>query len=131
MGRGAKRQYNNSDNNHLSSTYRVPEAVSFPALTHSPSQQPHERRSTQPPLLLIFSLFKFFTAAPVAYGISRTRDRLKAVAGGPRHSHSNTRSEPHLRSTLQLTATPDPQPMERGQGSNPHPHGHCGVFLTL
>ena len=30
-GWGAKRQYNNSDNNHLSSTYRVPDTVSFTA----------------------------------------------------------------------------------------------------
>ena len=42
---------------------------------------------------------------------------------GLRQSHSNTRSEPQLRPTPQLTATLDPQPTERGQGLNPQPHG--------
>uniref|UniRef100_A0A8D1VFP0 FERM domain containing 7 n=1 Tax=Sus scrofa TaxID=9823 RepID=A0A8D1VFP0_PIG len=39
---------------------------------------------------------------------------IRATATSLCHSHGNTRSELHLRSTLQL----------RGQGLNPHPHGH-------
>ena len=55
-----------------------------------------------------------FMVEPGAYGSSQ--------AGGPHHGHSNTRSEPHQRPTLQLVATLDPYPTERGQGSNPNPH---------
>ena len=33
---------------------------------------------------------------------------IRAVAAGLRRSHSNARSEPHLRPTLQLSATLDP-----------------------
>ena len=39
------------------------------------------------------------------------------------HSHSNTRSEPHLWPIPQLMAMPDLYPTERGQELNPHPHG--------
>ena len=44
---------------------------------------------------LFFFLFLFRTA-PVAYGISQGRDQIRAVAAGLHHSHSNTRSDPHL-----------------------------------
>ena len=46
-----------------------------------------------PPSLLT-SLF--FRAAPAAYGSSQVRGRIRATALGLHHSHSNTRSEPHL-----------------------------------
>ena len=44
----------------------------------------------------------------MAYGGSQARGIVGAVAAGLCHSHSNARSEPHLRPTSQLTATPDP-----------------------
>ena len=71
-------------------------------------------------------LFYFFrgTPAPYAYGGSQARSQIRAVAAGLHHSHSNTRSEPHLQSTPQLTAMPDPEPTEQGQGLNLHPHGY-------
>ena len=59
----------------------------------------------------------------MAYWGSQALGLIGAVAAGLRQSQSNTRSEPHLRPTPQLTAKPDPWPTERGQGSNPQPHG--------
>ena len=50
----------------------------------------------------------FFRAAPAAYGGSQDRSWIGAVGTGLHHSHSNTRSKLHLRTTLQLTAMPDP-----------------------
>jgi len=55
-----------------------------------------------------FCLFAISWAAPTAYGGSQARGPIGAVATGLRQSHSNTGSEPRLRSTPQLTATPDP-----------------------
>ena len=55
--------------------------------------------------------------------VPRLQGRIKAIAAGLHHSHSNTGSEPPLRPTPQLTATPDPQPTEQGQGSKLPPHG--------
>ena len=40
--------------------------------------------------------FFLFTAAPAEYVSSQARGRIGAAASGLRHSHSNTRSEPHL-----------------------------------
>ena len=70
-----------------------------------------------------FCLFYPFRAAPTAYGGSQARSLIGAVAAGLCHSHSNIRSEPHVRPTPQLMAMPDPQPTEPGQGSNPQHHG--------
>ena len=53
-------------------------------------------------------VFVFFRATPEAHGSSQSRGRIKAVAAGLRHSHSNTRSKPHLLPTPQFTAMPDP-----------------------
>ena len=64
-----------------------------------------------------------FRAAPAAYGGSQARDRMRAVATGLHHSHSNAGSQPLLQPTSQLTATLDPSPTERGQGWNLCPHG--------
>ena len=50
---------------------------------------------------------------------SQARGRIKAVAAGLHHSHSNAGPRPRLRATPQLTATPDPSPMERGQEIEP------------
>ena len=46
--------------------------------------------------------------APAAYGSSWAWDQIGAAATGLYHSHSNTRSEPHLPPTPQLTVTLDP-----------------------
>ena len=71
----------------------------------------------------IYFIFLLFRAALTAYGGSQARGWVRATAASLHQSHSNTRSEPHLQPTPQLTATLDPQPIERGQGSNPQPHG--------
>ena len=55
-----------------------------------------------------FWLFAFSRAAPTAHGGSQATGRIGATAAGPRHSHSNSGSKPHLRPTPQLTAMPDP-----------------------
>ena len=52
--------------------------------------------------------FLLFRAAPAAYGGSQAGGRIRAVAASLRHSHSNARSQPHLRPTPQLTAVLDP-----------------------
>ena len=62
-----------------------------------------------------------FRATLEAYGSSQARARIRAVAAGLHHSHSNAVSEPHLQPTLQLTAMPDPQPTEQ---DHLHPHGY-------
>ena len=51
-------------------------------------------------------VFAFSRATPEAYGDSQARGRIGAVAASLHHSHSNARSEPHLRLTPQLTAMP-------------------------
>ena len=58
----------------------------------------------------------------MAYGGSQARGPVGAVADGLHHSHSNVRSELHLRPTPSPKATPDPQTTEQGQGSNLCPH---------
>ena len=49
--------------------------------------------------ILIFCLSR---ATPKAYGGSKDRGRIGAVATGLPHSHSNTKSKPHLRPTSKL-----------------------------
>ena len=46
--------------------------------------------------LFLFYYFIFRATPPRAYGGSRARGRIGAVAAGPCHSHSNMGSEPHL-----------------------------------
>ena len=58
--------------------------------------------------IYLFSLFAFSRATPVAYGDSQAKGRIGAVATSLRQSHSNVRSELHLRPTQQLTAMLDP-----------------------
>ena len=53
-------------------------------------------------LSMIFLSF-FLRASSAAYGGSQARDRIRAVATGICHSHSNARSKPSLQSTPQLT----------------------------
>ena len=52
----------------------------------------------------------------MAHGGSQARGINGAVAASLHQSHSNTRSELHVRPTPQLTATLDPLPTEQGQG---------------
>ena len=66
----------------------------------------------------------------MAYGSSQARGPVGAAAARLCHSHSNTRSELHLRPIAQLTATPDPYPTEQGQGSNLYPHRSYVKFST-
>ena len=47
-------------------------------------------------IILIFCLFAFSRAAPMAYGGSQPRGLIGAVATGLSQSHSNTGSEPRL-----------------------------------
>ena len=61
-----------------------------------------------PSFLFFFFSFFLFTVAPVAYGHSQARNRIRAATPGLTHSHSNARSEPCLPPTPQLLATPDP-----------------------
>ena len=58
--------------------------------------------------LFIYLSFSLFRATPAAYGVSQARGQIGAGATSLHHSHSNDRSEPHLRCIPQLTATPDP-----------------------
>ena len=51
----------------------------------------------------VFNFFFLFRTPPTAYGRSQARGRIGAVADSLRHGHSNTRSEPHLRPTPQLS----------------------------
>ena len=41
-------------------------------------------------------IYLLFTAAPMAYGSSQTRGRIRAVAASLHHSHSNAKWEPRL-----------------------------------
>ena len=58
--------------------------------------------------MVYFILFFLFIDAPAAYESSRARGRMGAAAASLHHCHSNPRSKPHLRSTLQLVAMLDP-----------------------
>ena len=60
-------------------------------------------------LFILFFNFFLFRATPSAYGSSQARGVIRVSAAGLCHSHSNTRSEPCLQLTPQLTAAmPDP-----------------------
>ena len=48
-----------------------------------------------------------FSTALAAYGSFQPRGLIGAAAASLHHSHSNTRSEPHLQSTPQSMAMPD------------------------
>ena len=58
--------------------------------------------------VLYFCVFCLFRAAPKACGSFQSRCRIKAIATGLRHRHSNEESEPYLQPTPQLMATLDP-----------------------
>ena len=52
-------------------------------------------------------------ASSSAYGSSKARGGIGAVATSLCHNHSSARSKPRLRPTLQLTATPDLNPLSK------------------
>ena len=54
--------------------------------------------------VIVFYLFIYFRATPVAYVSSQVRGRVGAVAASLNHSHSNTESNMHLQPTPQLMA---------------------------
>ena len=53
------------------------------------------------------SFLSFFRAAPMTYGGSQARGWIRATATGLHHSHSNARSELHLRTPSELIVTLD------------------------
>ena len=71
-------------------------------LFHCPWHSPH--------CLHLFIYF-FLLSFPGPH-LGQMEGPIRAVATGLCHSHSNTRSEPHLQPTPQLMATQDPQPTE-------------------
>ena len=61
--------------------------------------------------LCILGLWGFlsFRGAPLtAYGSSKAKGRIGAVAASLHRNHSNVGSKPYMGPTPQLTATPDP-----------------------
>ena len=62
----------------------------------------------QYPFLSFFLLSFTFRAAPAVYGTSQARGQIGPADTVLHHSHSNTGSEPHLQSALQLMAVLDP-----------------------
>ena len=54
------------------------------------------------------NFFFLFMATPVAYGRSLARGQIRTAAASLHHSHSNARSEQHLRPMPQLAARLDP-----------------------
>ena len=59
---------------------------------------------------LFLFLFFFFLGLHLwqAYGSSQARGQIGGTAADLCHSHSTSRSEPHLRPTPQFAAIPDP-----------------------
>ena len=70
-------------------------------------------------------------ATPAPYGSSQARGWIWAPAASLQHSHSNTRSEPHLWPIPQLTTMLDPWPTEQGQRLSMCPHGYQSGWLLL
>ena len=67
--------------------------------------------------------FCIFRAVPTAYGGSQARGQVRATAGDPCHSHSNSGSEPRLQPIPQLSGHAGSLTTEQGQGSDLRPHG--------
>ena len=68
-----------------------------------------------------FHFLNFFRAIGARYRSSNARGRIRVVAAGLCHNHSNARSEPHMWPP-QFMEMLDPWPPDQGQGSNLHPH---------
>ena len=58
--------------------------------------------------VFVFVFVLLFRATPTAYKSSQAWGQIEAIAASLCHSYSNTRSEPPLWPTPQLTATLDP-----------------------
>ena len=81
-------------------------------------------------LFLTFNFF--FTATSKACGSSRNKGQIGAAAASLHHSHSNTRSEPHLWPTLQAYGNGSAGSLtaEWGRRLNLQPYRYHAVFLT-
>ena len=66
-----------------------------------------------------FFFFLLFRVKFVTYGGSQARGQIEATAAGLHYSHSNTKSEPHLQPTPQLTAMPESPTHWAGSGIEP------------
>ena len=80
---------------------------------------------------LFFVVIFFFRATPTAYGSSQARGWIRAVAANLHHSHSNTRSEPHLQSTPQLVATQTHILMDTGWVLNQLSHNRNSILAII
>ena len=67
----------------------------------------HNRNSLEVLFVCFFFVFCLCSAAPMGFGGSQARELIRATAAGLHHSHSNARSEPHLRPVPQLMAMLD------------------------
>ena len=80
--------------------------------------------------VLFFCCCLVFRAAPVAYGSSPARGRIRATGATLRHSHTKAGSKPHLRPTPWLMATHDPLTHWVRPGIEPAPSRTLlGLFL--
>ena len=59
-------------------------------------------------LCMYVCMYVFLGSHLAAYGGSQAKGLIGSVAAGLHHSHSNARSELHLRPTPQLTTMPEP-----------------------
>ena len=78
--------------------------------THLEASEHESRIKKSPP-----PFFCLFRAAPVAYKSSQARGQIGAVAASQHHSHSNSGSKEHLRTTPQLRATLDLNSLSRAR----------------
>ena len=85
-----------------------PASIQRPALSQTVQGSNRPRSLTHCVTLDILFFFLLFRAVPTAYGGSQARGRIRATPAGLPHSHCNSRSEPCLQPTPQLTAMPDP-----------------------
>ena len=76
------------------------------SLTHW--ARPGMEHTSSRTLCWFLSFFFLIRATLMAYGSSQARDQIRAAATGLHLSHSHTRWEPHLESTLQFVAMPYP-----------------------
>ena len=81
------------------------EALRNPWFLHFASGPGKSLISLSPFICLFVCLFR---ATSAAHKGSQARGQIGTTSVGLYHSHSNARSDPHLRPTLQLTAMPDP-----------------------
>ena len=78
-----------------------------------------------------FFFFFLFMTIPEAYGSSQARAGIRATATGLHHSHSNTRSEPHLWPTPQLAANQILNPLSEARDRTTASQTLCPVLNPL